>query len=58
MQGAARIAEECIRRKLKITVAAIPKTIDNDIAYIDQVLHVVSMYIEFSHMLERCNVFS
>ena len=34
-RGAAKIAEECIRRRLKVTVSAIPKTIDNDIAYID-----------------------
>eukprot|EP00457_Paulinella_chromatophora_P004796 gb/GEZN01004809.1/.p1 GENE.gb/GEZN01004809.1/~~gb/GEZN01004809.1/.p1 ORF type:complete len:507 (-),score=86.60 gb/GEZN01004809.1/:379-1827(-) len=35
-RGADRLAEEALRRKLKMTVACVPKTIDNDIAIIDR----------------------
>lgn len=35
MRGATAICEEISRRKLKINVIGIPKTIDNDISYID-----------------------
>lgn len=36
MRGAMAIAEEAARRELRISVVGIPKTIDNDIPYIDQ----------------------
>ncbi|WP_245606995.1 ATP-dependent 6-phosphofructokinase [Pseudonocardia spinosispora] len=36
MRGAMRIAEVAAERELKISVVGIPKTIDNDIPYIDQ----------------------
>mmetsp|Transcript_40386 Transcript_40386/g.65487 ORF Transcript_40386/g.65487 Transcript_40386/m.65487 type:complete len:607 (-) Transcript_40386:58-1878(-) len=35
-KGASQIAEEAARRNLKIAVVGIPKTIDNDIPYIDK----------------------
>ena len=35
-RGAYKIHQECSKRKLKIAVAGIPKTIDNDIDYIDR----------------------
>ena len=35
-RGANIIADECKRRKLKVSVAGVPKTIDNDIAIIDR----------------------
>jgi len=36
IRGAAQLSEECRRRKLRVTVASIPKTIDNDIPIIDK----------------------
>ena len=36
LRGAGAIAEEIAKRKLKIGVIGIPKTIDNDISYVDQ----------------------
>lgn len=36
MRGAVKISEEIQRRRLKIAVAAIPKTVDNDIGIIDR----------------------
>ncbi|EME32540.1 6-phosphofructokinase [Galdieria sulphuraria] len=36
VRGAATLSEECRRRKLQVTVASIPKTIDNDIPIIDK----------------------
>jgi 6-phosphofructokinase 1 len=36
MRGAMAIADEAARRELRISVVGIPKTIDNDIPYIDQ----------------------
>ena len=36
LRGAGAIAEEIAERKLKIGVIGIPKTIDNDISYVDQ----------------------
>ena len=36
LRGAGAIAEEIAKRKLKIGVVGIPKTIDNDISYIEQ----------------------
>ena len=36
MRGAIRIVEEIERRNARIAVVGIPKTIDNDIMYIDQ----------------------
>jgi len=36
LRGAQAISEEIGRRKLKIGVVGIPKTIDNDISYVDQ----------------------
>mmetsp|Transcript_40370 Transcript_40370/g.65400 ORF Transcript_40370/g.65400 Transcript_40370/m.65400 type:complete len:575 (-) Transcript_40370:521-2245(-) len=35
-KGSNEIAEECASRKLKVSVVGIPKTIDNDIPYIDK----------------------
>eukprot|EP00457_Paulinella_chromatophora_P004438 gb/GEZN01004450.1/.p1 GENE.gb/GEZN01004450.1/~~gb/GEZN01004450.1/.p1 ORF type:complete len:514 (+),score=64.69 gb/GEZN01004450.1/:37-1578(+) len=35
-RGADRLAAEALRRKLKMTVACVPKTIDNDIGIIDR----------------------
>lgn len=34
LKGAQEIAEECMKRKNRISVIGIPKTIDNDIAYV------------------------
>jgi 6-phosphofructokinase 1 len=36
LRGAAKIADEADRRGLELSVIGIPKTIDNDIPYIDQ----------------------
>ena len=36
LRGAAKIADEAIRRGMKLAVIGIPKTIDNDIPFIDQ----------------------
>jgi 6-phosphofructokinase 1 len=36
LQGAQAIVEEILRRKLKMAVIGLPKTIDNDICYIDK----------------------
>lgn len=35
-RGAQSLAEECLKRKLNISVAGIPKTIDNDVDLIDR----------------------
>jgi 6-phosphofructokinase 1 len=35
-RGAYRIHQECVKRNLNVAVAGIPKTIDNDIDYIDR----------------------
>eukprot|EP01029_Cantina_marsupialis_P029163 TRINITY_DN779892_c0_g1_i1.p1 TRINITY_DN779892_c0_g1~~TRINITY_DN779892_c0_g1_i1.p1 ORF type:complete len:535 (+),score=158.47 TRINITY_DN779892_c0_g1_i1:35-1639(+) len=35
-RGAEILAEECYKRKIKVAIAGIPKTIDNDIAFIDR----------------------
>jgi 6-phosphofructokinase 1 len=35
-RGILRIAQECLKRKMNVSVAGIPKTIDNDIAIIDR----------------------
>jgi 6-phosphofructokinase 1 len=36
LRGAAKIADEAVRRGLSLSVVGVPKTIDNDIPYIDQ----------------------
>jgi 6-phosphofructokinase 1 len=36
LRGAAKIADEADRRGLKLSVVGVPKTIDNDIPYLDQ----------------------
>jgi len=36
IRGADKIAEECAKRKLQVSIAAVPKTIDNDIPIIDR----------------------
>lgn len=38
MRGAVKIYEEISRRKLKVSIVGIPKTVDNDIAIIDRCL--------------------
>ncbi|KAJ3406862.1 hypothetical protein HDV05_005705 [Chytridiales sp. JEL 0842] len=35
-RGSQAIAQECLKRKLKISVVGIPKTIDNDIAFVEK----------------------
>lgn len=35
-RGAYKIHQECLKRKLNIAIAGIPKTIDNDVDYIDR----------------------
>ena len=35
-RGAFRIHEECVRRGVRVGVAGVPKTIDNDVDYIDR----------------------
>jgi 6-phosphofructokinase 1 len=35
-RGANKLAQEALRRKIKMTVACVPKTIDNDIGVIDK----------------------
>jgi len=44
MRGALRIAEEVGRRGLRIAVIGVPKTIDNDVPYIDRSFGFVSAY--------------
>jgi 6-phosphofructokinase 1 len=36
LRGAAKIADEAVRRGMKLAVIGVPKTIDNDIPFIDQ----------------------
>ncbi|MFO1206552.1 MAG: ATP-dependent 6-phosphofructokinase [Burkholderiales bacterium] len=44
MRGAMRIAEEVARRGLRIGVIGVPKTIDNDVPFIDRSFGYVSAY--------------
>lgn len=44
MKGAMRVAEEIGRRGLRIGVIGVPKTIDNDVPYIDRSFGFVSAY--------------
>jgi 6-phosphofructokinase 1 len=44
LHGAGRIAQEIERRGVKISVVGVPKTIDNDIAYIDRSFGFESAY--------------
>jgi len=48
MRGAQRISEEIARRGLKIGIVCIPKTIDNDIPYIDQSFGFQTAFAEAS----------
>ena len=47
LRGAAKISEEAQRRGLKISVASIPKTIDNDIPLSTSSLVAVLMFAMF-----------
>ena len=51
MRGAQSIAEEVHKRDAKIAVVCIPKTIDNDIPYIDQSFGFHSAFEEAAHAI-------
>jgi 6-phosphofructokinase 1 len=61
-RGANALAEECIRRKLNIAVAGIPKTIDNDVDLIDRSfgfttsVEAAQAAIQSAKCEARCNV--
>ena len=50
-RGAFRIHQECIKRGMNVAVAGIPKTIDNDIDYIDRSFGFTAAKTE-----DRCNL--
>ena len=52
LRGAKLIVDEIDRRGLKIAVVGIPKTIDNDIPYIDQSFGFVTAYTEAVSVLQ------
>ena len=51
MRGAQSIAEEIRQRDAKIAIVCIPKTIDNDIPYIDQSFGFHSAFSEAAHAI-------
>lgn len=55
-KGIKEISNECIRRKLKITIAGIPKTIDNDIPIIDFTFGFETAVQEAVKVIEAANI--
>jgi 6-phosphofructokinase 1 len=55
-RGIQKIAEECIRRSLKIVVCGIPKTIDNDIPIIDRTFGFETAVEQAVKVIECANV--
>ena len=51
MRGAQKIADEVRKRDAKIAIVCIPKTIDNDIPYIDQSFGFHSAFSEAAHAI-------
>jgi 6-phosphofructokinase 1 len=56
MRGAMRIAEMAAERQLKISVVGIPKTIDNDIPYIDQSFGFQTAFSRAAEAIRAVNV--
>ncbi len=56
IRGAMAIAEEIKRRKRKIAVVGIPKTIDNDIQYIDRSFGFETAFSEAVTVIKSANV--
>jgi 6-phosphofructokinase 1 len=56
MRGAMRIAEVAAERQLKISVVGIPKTIDNDIPYIDQSFGFQTAFSRAAEAIRQVNV--
>ena len=54
LRGAQAIAEEIEKRKLKIAIIGIPKTIDNDIAFVQQSFGFVTAVTETSGINLLC----
>jgi len=61
-RAAHKIAMECIRRGLNVSVAGIPKTIDNDIGLIDRsfgfqtAVEAAQLAIKAAHVEAQCNI--
>jgi len=56
IRGAMAIAEEIKRRKLKIGVVGVPKTIDNDIQFIDRSFGFETAFSEAVSVIKSANV--
>jgi 6-phosphofructokinase 1 len=56
MRGAMRIAEVAAERELRISVVGIPKTIDNDIPYIDQSFGFQTAFSRAAEAIRAVNV--
>ncbi|HEY1973573.1 MAG TPA: ATP-dependent 6-phosphofructokinase, partial [Pseudonocardia sp.] len=56
MRGAMRIAEVAAERELRISVVGIPKTIDNDIPYIDQSFGFQTAFSRAADAIRAVNV--
>jgi 6-phosphofructokinase 1 len=56
MRGAMRIAEVAAERQLKISMVGIPKTIDNDIPYIDQSFGFQTAFSRAAEAIRQVNV--
>lgn len=61
-RGAMSLSQECLRRKLNISVAGIPKTIDNDVDLIDRSfgfqtsVEAAQAAIQSAKIEARCNI--
>lgn len=55
-RGILKIGEECMKRKLKIIVAGVPKTIDNDIPLIDRTFGFETAVEESIKVIEAAQV--
>lgn len=55
LRGALAIVEEILRRRLKIAVVGVPKTIDNDIAYIDRSFGFETAYSTAMHVVQAAH---
>jgi 6-phosphofructokinase 1 len=56
IRGAAAIAEACMRERLRVSVASIPKTIDNDIPVIDHSFGFMTAVEEAQRALNAAHV--
>ncbi len=56
IRGAIDIIEECLRRDLQISVVGVPKTIDNDIGFIDRSFGFSTAFTKAREILECAHV--